>query len=62
MAKQSLPMPLLVGSTTVSVMAVATAASTALPPFASMERPAWTASGWVVATTFRARTGMWRER
>ncbi len=33
MAKASLPRPLLTGSTTVKAIAVATAASTALPPF-----------------------------
>jgi len=58
MANASLPMPLLVGSTTVSAIAVARAASTALPPLASMRRPAAAASGWLVATTLRARTGM----
>jgi hypothetical protein len=57
-ANASLPMPLPVGSTTVSVIAVASAASTALPPFISMERPACAASGWEVATTLRASTGM----
>jgi hypothetical protein len=51
-------MPLDVGSTTVRVMAAATAASTALPPAASMLNPAWAASGWLVATTLRASTGI----
>jgi hypothetical protein len=54
----SLPMPLLVGSSTVSEIAVARMASTALPPFNSMRRPAWAASGCEVATALRARTGM----
>jgi hypothetical protein len=45
MAKASLPMPFAVGSTTVSAAAVATAASTALPPFFSASSPAWAASG-----------------
>ena len=57
-AKASEPMPLLVGSTTVRVIAVATAASTALPPFSIIESPACAAIGCEVATTFRARTGM----
>ena len=61
MAKASLPRPLLQGSTTVSVIAVAIAASTALPPFASIESPACAPSGCAVATTFRAITGMRRE-
>ena len=60
-AKRSEPMPLLTGSTTVSVIAVATAASAALPPLASIESPACAASGWLVATTFRARTGCRRD-
>ena len=61
MAKRSLPRPLLTGSTTVSAIAVAIAASTALPPFCSIESPACAASGCVVATQFRASTGMRRE-
>ena len=44
------PSPLLVGSTTVSVIAAATAASIAFPPEASMRNPAAVASGWLVAT------------
>ncbi len=60
MAKRSEPMPLLQGSTTVSVMAVASAASTAFPPRASMARPACAASGCDVATALRAKTG-WRR-
>ena len=51
-------MPLEVGSTTVSAIAAATAASIALPPRSSMRRPACAASGWDVATTLRASTGM----
>ena len=57
--KTSLPMPFEVGSTTVRAMAVASAASTALPPCWSIERPAWAASGWLVATTpLTAITGL----
>ncbi len=56
MQKASEPMPLPVGSRIVMVMAVATAASTALPPFCSMARPAWAASACDVATTLRAIT------
>src|SRR5688572_6862658 len=50
-------MPLETGSTSVSVIAVARIASTALPPAASICKPACAASGWVVATTLAARTG-----
>ena len=57
-AKASAPIPLETGSTTVSVIAAATAASTALPPRASIERPACAASGWVVATQLAASSGM----
>jgi hypothetical protein len=57
MAKPSLPMPQPVGSTTVSVIAAASAASTALPPASSMERPACAASGCEVLTTLRPSTG-----
>ena len=60
-AKRSLPSPFPVGSTTVSAIAVATAASTALPPLASIVSPACAASGCVVATQLRASTGMRRE-
>ena len=42
----------------VSVMADASAASTALPPLSSMRRPAWAARGCDVATMFDASTGM----
>ncbi len=58
MAKASLPMPLLVGSTTVRVIAAARAASTAFPPRASICSPAWAARGCDVATTFGAKTGI----
>jgi hypothetical protein len=58
MQKASLPMPLLVGSSTVREMAVASTASTALPPFISMRRPACAPSGCEVATALRARMGM----
>ncbi len=61
MAKRSLPSPLLQGSTTVSEIAVASAASTALPPRASIAMPACTASGCEVATTLRAKIGWRRE-
>ena len=58
MAKPSLPMPQPEGSTTVSAMAAAMAASTALPPACSMARPAWAASGCEVATTLRPSTAL----
>ena len=55
-------MPLEVGSTTVRAMAVASAASIALPPARSTSRPAWAASGWLVATApLVANTGWRRE-
>ena len=57
-ANASEPMPLETGSTSVSVIAVARIASTALPPASSMRRPACAASGWEVATTFAASTGL----
>ena len=44
-AKASLPMPFAVGSTTVSAAAVATIASTALPPFLRISSPACAACG-----------------
>ena len=50
-------MPLLHGSTTVSAIAVASAASTALPPRGSIAMPACVASGCDVATTLRAKIG-----
>ena len=58
MAKASLPRPLLTGSTMVMAAAAAIAASTALPPFHSMRRPACAASGCEVETALRAKTGM----
>ena len=54
-------MPLLQGSTTVNAIAVASAASTALPPRASISTPACAASGCDVATTFAAQTGCLRD-
>jgi len=57
MANASPPMPFMQGSTIVSVMAVASAASTALPPFCSMRKPAWAPRGCEVATTLRAKSG-----
>jgi hypothetical protein len=58
MAKASEPMPVETGSTRVRVIAAARAASAALPPSASIARPAWAASGWEVQTTLRASTGL----
>ena len=49
-ANASLPTPFMFGSTTVSVMAAARAASTALPPRRRASMPAAVASGWDVAT------------
>ena len=49
-AKASLPMPFITGSTTLSAAAVAIGASIALPPFASTPRLACAPSGWLVAT------------
>ena len=57
MQKASEPRPLLQGSTIVITAAVATAASTALPPAASMRSPACAASGCEVETMLRAKTG-----
>ena len=57
MQKASAPMPFIVGSTTVMAAALAIAASTALPPLASMRRPAVDARCWDVETTFSAKTG-----
>src|SRR3569623_697862 len=57
-ANASLPRPQDTGSTTVSAAAAAIAASTALPPFNSMRRPACAASGCEVETALRAKTGM----
>jgi len=47
-------MPTIIGSTTVSVNRAAIAASTALPPPASISAPAAEASGWLVTTMPRA--------
>jgi hypothetical protein len=58
MAKPSLPSPQPVGSTTVSAMAAAMAASTALPPASSMRRPACAARGCEVETTLRPMTAL----
>jgi hypothetical protein len=57
MAKASDPIPLDTGSTTVSAIAVAMAASTAPPPSASIRTPACAASGCEVHTTLAASTG-----
>jgi len=57
MANASLPRPLEIGSTTVRVIAAASAASTALPPESSMRRPACAASGCEVETALRAMVG-----
>ncbi len=55
-------MPVDIGSTTASAAAVATAASTALPPSISILRPAIAARGWLVATIpRRASTGERRD-
>ncbi len=50
-------MPFEIGSTIVSVIAAASAASMALPPAASACRPACAASGCEVETTFAASVG-----
>lgn len=42
---------------TVSVIAAAKAASTSLPPYRSIRKPAWLASGCEVATMLRAKVG-----
>src|SRR5262249_28166721 len=52
-ANRSEPMSLEPGCTTASVIAVATAASTAFPPRRSTASPAPAASGWLVATAPR---------
>jgi len=59
--KASEPTPLPEGSTRVSVIAVAIAASAALPPRAIIESPACAASGCEVATMLSARTAERRE-
>src|SRR5262245_47475412 len=46
----------IIGSTTVSAKTVATAASMAFPPMASISRPAAAARGWLAATIPRAAT------
>ena len=48
--KRSPPTPVDIGSTTLRAAAVATAASTALPPAIIIRSPAIAASGWLVAT------------
>ena len=45
------PSPVLSGSTTPSIAAVATAASAAVPPRLRMSTPAVAATDWLVATT-----------
>ena len=50
-------MPFIVGSTMVMAMAAASAASTALPPLASMRRPAVAARCCEDATMLAAKTG-----
>ena len=55
---ESLPRPLLTGSTIVMTAAAAMAASTALPPKSRMRKPAVAARGCDVETTLRANTGM----
>src|SRR5262249_57604138 len=56
-AKRSEPIPFEIGSTTVSVIAVASAASIAFPPSASTRAPACAASGWEGEATFAAIVG-----
>ncbi len=51
------PSPLLQGSTSIIIAAVAIAASTALPPCCMILSPACAASGCEVETTLRAKTG-----
>ena len=58
MANASEPSPQDTGSTMVIAAAAAMAASIALPPRASMRKPACAAKGCEVATTFLAKTGM----
>ena len=57
-ANPSPPIPFMVGSTTVNVIAVARAASTALPPCCSASKPACVAKGCELATALRAKTGV----
>ncbi len=61
-ANRSEPMSFEPGWTTVSAIAVAIAASTALPPRPQTASPAEAASGWLVATTPRAAKTGWRAR
>jgi hypothetical protein len=57
MAPGTVPLPLPTGSRIVIAAAVAIAASTALPPFCSMRKPACAACGCVVETTWRSNIG-----
>ena len=50
MANRSPPSPVLLGSTTASAAAPATAASAAVPPSCNIFSPACAAKGWLVAT------------
>src|SRR5215813_5949824 len=49
-ANRSPAIPTFIGSIRLSAAAVATAASTALPPFMRIRRPAWAATDWLVVT------------
>ena len=51
-------MPFETGSTRLSVIAVASTASIAVPPSASICKPACAASGWDVATALAASSGL----
>src|ERR1041384_5772122 len=44
------PTPVIIGSVTLSIAAIAIAASTALPPRLRTSRPTCDASGWLLAT------------
>ncbi len=55
-AKRSPPIPVENGSTTHSIAAAVTAASTALPPSSSTRSAARVASGWLVAAMAWAAT------
>src|SRR6185369_11765 len=48
--KASPPIPVIIGSVTLSMAAIAIAASTALPPRLRTSRPTSEASGWLLAT------------
>src|ERR1041385_4205408 len=48
--KASPPIPVIIGSVTLSMAAIAIDASTSLPPRLSTSRPACEASGWLLAT------------